>query len=93
MAPDRERRRISHDVRMFFMAVAAGLPAATLALLLLWTGDWSSRVQWTLTVVVVLTWQGFALALRQQVVRPLQTISNMLGALQEGDYSIRSAWP
>jgi PAS domain S-box-containing protein len=90
MAPDRERRRISHDVRMFFMAVAAGLPAATLALLLLWTGDWSSRVQWTLTVVVVLTWQGFALALRQQVVRPLQTISNMLGALQEGDYSIRA---
>ncbi len=90
MDPDRGRRRISHDVKIFFMAVAAGLPAAILGLVLLWTGDWSSRVQWTLTVVVVLTWQGFAFALRQHVIRPLQTISNMLGALQEGDYSIRA---
>jgi nitrogen fixation/metabolism regulation signal transduction histidine kinase len=39
---------------------------------------------------MVSSWLGFALALRERVVRPLQTISNMLGALHEGDYSIRA---
>ena len=72
------------------MALAAGFPAVVLAMILLWTGQLSPRVQWTLTVLIGATWLGFALALREQVIRPLQTISNMLGALREGDYSIRA---
>ena len=72
------------------MALAAGLPAVVVAMVLLWTGQWSARVQWTLSVLMASSWLGFALALRERVVRPLQTISNMLGALQEGDYSIRA---
>ena len=35
-------------------------------------------------------WLGFSFALREKVVRPLQTLSNLLAALLEGDYSIRS---
>ncbi len=72
------------------MALAAGLPAVVVAMVLLWTGQWSARVQWTLSVFMVSSWLGIALVLREQVIRPLQTISNMLGALQEGDYSIRA---
>ncbi len=72
------------------MALAAGLPAVVVAMVLLWTGQWSAKVQWTLSVFMVSSWLGVAIALREQVVRPLQTISNMLGALQEGDYSIRA---
>ena len=72
------------------MALAAGFPAVVLAMILLWTGQLSPRVQWTLTVLIGGTWLGFTLALREQVIRPLQTISNMLGALREGDYSIRA---
>ena len=33
---------------------------------------------------------GFALALRERVVLPLQTLSNLLAALREGDFSIRA---
>lgn len=88
--PERKRKPLSHDVRLFLMALAAGLPAVVVAMVLLWTGQWSARVQWTLSVFMVSSWLGFALVLRAQVVRPLQTISNMLGALQEGDYSIRA---
>ena len=35
-------------------------------------------------------WLAVALALRERVVRPLQTLSNMLAALREGDYSLRA---
>ena len=88
--PERKRKPLSHDVRLFLMALAAGLPAVVVAMVLLWTGQSSAQVQWTLSVFMVSSWLGFALVLRAQVVRPLQTISNMLGALQEGDYSIRA---
>ncbi|MDQ6888524.1 MAG: ATP-binding protein [Gemmatimonadota bacterium] len=67
-----------------------GLPGTLLALLLIWGGDHSSRVQWTATLVLLPLWVGVAVALRERVVRPLQTISNMLAALREGDFSIRA---
>jgi two-component system nitrogen regulation sensor histidine kinase NtrY len=60
------------------------------ALWLLWSGDASDRTRWTLAVLLVGTWLAFALALRERVVRPLQTLSNMLAALREQDYSLRA---
>ncbi len=45
---------------------------------------------WTVTILVVLFWLGVAFALRERVVRPLQTLSNMLAALREEDFSIRA---
>ncbi len=72
------------------LSLLAGGTGSITALLLLWLGDYSGKVQWTLTLVVVLGWVSFALAVRERVVRPLQTISNMLAALREGDFSIRA---
>jgi two-component system nitrogen regulation sensor histidine kinase NtrY len=60
------------------------------ALLLVWTGDYSSKVAWTVTLLVAVCWLGVAFALRERVVRPLQTLSNMLAALREEDFSIRA---
>ncbi len=61
-----------------------------MALLLLWFGDYTPKVQWTLTVFVVSFWFGIAFALRERVVLPLQLISNLLAALREGDFSLRA---
>jgi two-component system nitrogen regulation sensor histidine kinase NtrY len=47
-------------------------------------------VQWTLGLLVLGSWLITAIVLRERVVRPLQTLSNMLAALREGDYSIRA---
>ena len=60
------------------------------AMCLLWGGDYSAKVQWTLTVFILSFWWGVAFALRERVVFPLQTLSNLLAALREGDYSIRA---
>ena len=81
--------RVSHESRILLMGLAAGLPGSAIALYLLWTGDFALKVQWTLTVLVIGFWFGFAVALRERVVRPLQTLSNLVAALLEGDYSIR----
>jgi nitrogen fixation/metabolism regulation signal transduction histidine kinase len=80
---------LRHERRILLMAVTAGLPGSLVALTLLWAGEYTPKVQWTLTVLIVGLWSGFALAVRRRVVFPLQTVSNLLAALREGDYSIR----
>ncbi|HTM48258.1 MAG TPA: ATP-binding protein [Bryobacteraceae bacterium] len=80
---------MKHEGSILLMAVAAGLPGSLVALILLWTGDHAPKLQWTLTVLIVGLWCGFAFAVRRRVVFPLQTVSNLLAALREGDYSIR----
>jgi nitrogen fixation/metabolism regulation signal transduction histidine kinase len=72
------------------MALASASPGAIISLIFLWTGEYTPKVQWTLTVVIVAFCLGFAFALRERVVLPLQTLSNLLAALGEGDFSIRA---
>jgi nitrogen fixation/metabolism regulation signal transduction histidine kinase len=85
--------RLSYERRMLLLALAAGLPAVIVGLALLWTGDYTDKVQWTFTILVLGAWLGFAYALEGRVVRPLQTLSNLLSALREGDYSFRARSP
>jgi two-component system nitrogen regulation sensor histidine kinase NtrY len=90
MASDRGRRPPNHERRVFQIALVAGLPAVVSAGWLLWTGDHPLRVRLTVTLIVVGAWLIGAALLRERVTRPLQTISNLLAALREGDYSIRA---
>jgi two-component system nitrogen regulation sensor histidine kinase NtrY len=82
---------MKYEGRIVIMAIMAGLPGSLVALIFLWlrapTPD--ARTQWTLTVLIVLLWLGFAMAVRDRVVFPLQTLSNLLSALREGDFSVR----
>jgi nitrogen fixation/metabolism regulation signal transduction histidine kinase len=84
---------LSHEGRVVLLAVLAGLPGSATALYLLWTSGYSLRYELTLTTIIVCAWLGFAMAARERVVFPLQTLSNLLGALREGDYSVRGRSP
>ena len=84
------RSRVRFDQRILLLALTAGLPAALVALILLWTGQQPPKVQWTLTVFIVGVWAGCSFSVRHRVVLPLQTLSNLLAALRESDFSIRA---
>ena len=86
-------KRLSHDQRVFLLALLTGIPGVLVALGLLWFGDFSAWTRWTVSVVLVGVWLGGTAAVRNHVVRPLQTLSNMLAALREGDFSIRARVP
>jgi len=85
-----KRRRLTHDQSVFVYALLAGLPAVIVSMAYLWGGDETPKEQWTLTLVIVSCWLGFAASVRTQVIRPLQTMANLLSALREGDFSIRA---
>ena len=71
---------LSHEGRVVLLALLAGFPGSAIALWMLWSGDVSTKVQWTLTVLIVGAWLGVAFAVRERVVFPLQTLSNLLWA-------------
>ena len=81
--------RIPHEYRIVVLALLAALPGIGVSLAFLWMGPYSTGLRWSATVFLLGGWAGFTYALRARVVRPLQTLSNMLAALREGDFSIR----
>ncbi len=78
-----------HDLQVLGLAWLAGLPGSVAALALVWTGDFSPKVQWTLTTLVVGMFLGVGLLVRERVMRPLHAVANLLAGLREGDYSVR----
>lgn len=84
------KRQLPHHQVVLVYALLAGVPAVIVSLSYLWLGDATLKVQWTLTLLIFGFWLGFALALQGRVVRPLQTMANLLSALREGDFAIRA---
>lgn len=79
-----------YERRILLLAIAAGLGSTLVAMILLWVGNYSPKLQWTLAVLMIVTWLSFAFAAQSRVVFPLRTLSNLLAALREGDFSIRA---
>lgn len=84
--------RLKFEGRVTLLALVAGFPAVAISALLLWLNGYSGRLQWTVDLFLVLIWLGVSFNLKQRIVRPLQTLSNILAAIREGDYSIRGRW-
>jgi two-component system nitrogen regulation sensor histidine kinase NtrY len=82
--------RLVHEERVVLGALIAGAPAVLIALLMLWLGDHTPKVQWTLSLIILGFWLGFGLGVRERVASPLRTLANLLEAVREGDYSIRA---
>jgi len=82
--------RLAYERRIQLLALGAGLPGSLLALILVWTGNFSSGSAWTITFFLVVFWLGFGYSVKNRVVYSLQTLSNLLAALREEDYSLRA---
>jgi two-component system nitrogen regulation sensor histidine kinase NtrY len=83
-------KQLTYERRIQLLALAAGFPGSLIALILLWTGRFSSGAVWTLTFLIFSLWLGFAFSLTNRVVFSLQTLSNLLAALREEDFSLRA---
>lgn len=75
--------------QILIRSLAIGLFALLVAMWFLWKSDYSVQTRIIVTILILLSWIGFAFGLKAKVVFPLRTISNLLGALREGDYSLR----
>jgi len=88
---------MNHDRRLQLLALLGALPALALAGLLLWRQPslvdrqaWSPALKVLLLLACAAVPWASARAIRDRVQRPLQTLSNLLAAIREGDYSFRA---
>jgi PAS domain S-box-containing protein len=84
---------MTHDRRLQFRSFLGALPALVLAGLLLWRTPWPGTVKAALMLCAVWCAWFAARGIRARVLRPLQTLSNLLAAIREGDYSFRAKEP
>src|SRR5579859_874608 len=88
--PKVQRTRLTFERRVLLLALGAGLPGSVTAFWLLWAGEFTAQTRWTFTILIPLLWLGFASAARHRVRFPLQTLSNLLSGIREGDFSTRA---
>jgi nitrogen fixation/metabolism regulation signal transduction histidine kinase len=82
--------RLTHAGKIVLLSLTGGLAGIVIALFFVWTSDLARGAALGVTVLLVGSWIGCTWAVRARVVRPLQTISNLLLALREEDFSIRA---
>jgi PAS domain S-box-containing protein len=82
--------KFTHDQAVLAYCLLGGLPAVVLSFVWLWGASQAADVRATVALFVLGCWLGFAFAAQERVVRPLQTMSNLLMALREGDFSFRA---
>src|SRR5689334_19171644 len=71
------------------LVLLGGLPAALMLLVLTWSHDYAFEVRWTFIAIILTIWIGCAAVAGRLVQRSLLLAVSLLGALREGDYSIR----
>ncbi|MEO5816751.1 MAG: ATP-binding protein [Gemmatimonadaceae bacterium] len=83
----------THERKVTLTALAAGLPSVVIAIVLIFGMKLAPSTQWIIVIVMVTWWLWWLWALQERVVRPLQTLANMLAAIREQDYSHRARRP
>ena len=86
-----KHRRVHRSLEraILLLTLLSGLPGGLALIYMMWQFDYSFEVRWTVATVVATIWIGAAALAYQMVTHALYLQANLLGALREGDYSIR----
>jgi nitrogen fixation/metabolism regulation signal transduction histidine kinase len=82
-------KRLNHEARVLLLALLVGLPAMGGLAIALWRYQADAATWYWLAALTVLPTVALAFYLRRRVIFPLYTLSNLLEALREGDFSLR----
>lgn len=83
-------KRPSFESRLTLLALAGGLPALAVAGVLLFASELPAGLSILILLGVIAAWLAFSLSLKGRLSYQLNTLSNLLEALREEDYSMRS---
>jgi nitrogen fixation/metabolism regulation signal transduction histidine kinase len=84
------RPRSPFERRVARLSALLAAPGLLLSGFLVWLQPWSTQSKLLLFGAELLACSLIAVALHDHIVRPLQTLANVVGGLREGDYSFRA---
>ena len=88
--PPKKRVRLLYERRIGLFAFLVALPGLVVGGIFIWQQSWTLESKFALMFAVLFVWWLLAMALQEQTTRPLQTLSNVISALREEDYSFRA---
>ncbi len=86
----RKRQRAPFERRVTRFSVLLVAPGVLISGILIWLQPWSRETKLILIAAELLACLLIGAALHEHVVRPLQTLANVVGALRDEDYSFRA---
>ena len=86
----RSKQRLSFERRLRLSLYLFGLPVFVLVALELHEHHVDASVQWIALPSLIIIWAFLVSLITEDVLRPLQTLANVVAALREDDYSFRA---
>ncbi len=84
-----KRSKLRFDTRITLLTLLISVPGVLVAELMVWFSGHSTEFKWTVTLFLALGWMIGTSFLHGVIIRPLQTLSNMVAAIREEDFSFR----
>ncbi len=89
LGPRRKRYRIIYERRVWLFSLVLILPGLITLGALLWIQDWAAASKLTILIFAAIVYWILMALLHEHITRPLQTLTNVIAALREDDYSFR----
>jgi two-component system nitrogen regulation sensor histidine kinase NtrY len=86
----KKSRRAPFERRIIRSSLWLALPGLIISGILIWQQDWAIESKLALLFAELIVCGLILGALHEQIIRPLQTLANVVGALREEDYSFRA---
>jgi nitrogen fixation/metabolism regulation signal transduction histidine kinase len=86
----RKARRAPFERRIIRSSLWLAIPGLLTSGVLIWLQDWAVESKLALLFAELVVCALIVAALHDQIIRPLQTLANVVGALREEDYSFRA---
>lgn len=86
----RKARRAPFERRIIRSSLWLAIPGLLTSGVLIWLQDWAIESKLALLFAEFVVCALILAALHDQIIRPLQTLANVVGALREEDYSFRA---
>src|SRR5450755_3977398 len=86
----RKSRRAPFERRVARFSMLLVAPGLLVSGILIWFQPWALELKLTLLGAELLVCFLIGIALHDHIIRPLQTLANVVGALREEDYSFRA---
>jgi two-component system, NtrC family, nitrogen regulation sensor histidine kinase NtrY len=87
----RKPRRTKFESRVVRFSILLAAPGLVLSGILIWSYAWTLESKLLLLGTEAVVCLFIGVALRDGIIRPLQTLANVVGALREEDYSFRAS--
>src|SRR4051794_5529381 len=88
--PGRKRKRFLYEKRVLLLTILCSIPALVAFTVMMWMIPWRNETRVSVLALLLIVDLILILILHDNIIRPIQTLTNVVAALREENYSFRA---